>query len=167
MRSLNTIEVDEMPNTHNAAGQRFDVIVVGAGLSGLAAARRLVQRGAATVVLEARDRVGGRTLTADLAGHAVDLGGQFIGPGQDRIRALARELGVRTARVHCTGRKVLSLGGRRRTYNGLIPRVGLLALLETAWTIRRLDRLAAQVPTDRPWDAPAPPSGTASPSSTG
>jgi monoamine oxidase len=48
---------------------------------------------------------------------------------------------------------VLSIGGRRRTYRGLIPNVGLLALLETAWTIRRLDRLAAEVPTDRPWEA--------------
>src|SRR5262245_40559601 len=135
-------------------GTRLDTVVIGAGLSGLAAARRLVEGGATTVVLEARDRVGGRTLTEDLAGHPVDLGGQFIGPGQDRVLGLARELGVRTARVHCAGRKVLSLGGRRRTYRGLIPKVGLLALLETAWTIRRLDRLAAGVPTDRPWDAP-------------
>ena len=135
-------------------GSRLDAVVIGAGLSGLAAARRLVEGGASTVVLEARDRVGGRTLTEDLAGHPVDLGGQFIGPGQDRVLGLARELGVRTARVHCAGRKVLSLGGRRRTYRGLIPKVGLLALLESAWTIRRFDRLAAGVPTDRPWDAP-------------
>jgi monoamine oxidase len=61
---------------------------------------------------------------------------------------------VRIAHVHTAGRKVLLLDGRRRTYRGLIPKVGLLALLETAWTIRRLDRLAAQVPTGRPWDAP-------------
>jgi monoamine oxidase len=132
---------------------RTDAVVIGAGLSGLAAARRLTEGGAATVVLEARDRVGGRTLSADLAGHTVDLGGQFVGPGQDRVLGLARELGVPTARVHCTGRKILALGGRLRTYRGLIPKVGLLALLETAWTIRRVDRLAAEVPTDRPWDA--------------
>ena len=81
-------------------------------------------------------------------------GGQFIGSGQDRVLSLARELGIQTAHVHCTGRKLLSLGGRRPTYRGLIPKVGLVATLETAWTIRRFDRLAAEVPTDRPWDAP-------------
>ena len=70
-----------------AAGndKRSDAVVIGAGLSGLAAARRLTEGGAATVVLEARDRVGGRTLSAEVAGHTVDLGGQFVGPGQERV----------------------------------------------------------------------------------
>ena len=149
-----SVEFDEVNMARSGDGQRFDVVVGGAGLSGLAAAGRLVERRAATVVLEARERVGGRTLTKDIAGHAVDLGGQFLGPGQDRVRDLARELGVPTARVHCTGRKVLWLGGRRSEYCGRTPKVGLLALLELAWTIRRFDRLAALVPTDRPWDAP-------------
>ena len=87
---LKAVDVDEVKMRRNDAMHRFDIVVVGAGLSGLAAARRLIESGAATVVLEARDRVGGRTLTTDLAGHAVDLGGQFIGPGQDRLRDLAR-----------------------------------------------------------------------------
>jgi len=158
VRATNELSTEDESKRRNIVrdgdGKWLDAVVIGAGLSGLAAARRLVAGGATTVVLEARDRVGGRTLTTDLADHAVDLGGQFIGPGQDRLRGLAQELGVRTAHVHCTGRKVLSLGGRRHTYRGLIPKVGLCALLETAWTIRRFDRLAAEVPTDRPWDAP-------------
>jgi len=95
---------------HDSQGQRVEVIVVGAGLSGLAAGRLLRERGVSTIVLEARDRVGGRTLTTHIGDPAVDLGGQFIGPGQDRVRHLALQFGVLIARVYCTGRKVLWLG---------------------------------------------------------
>jgi monoamine oxidase len=58
---------------------------VGAGYAGLAAARTLTDESCSTVVLEARDRVGGRTHTVEEAGARVDLGGQWIGPGQDHI----------------------------------------------------------------------------------
>jgi monoamine oxidase len=72
-----------------------DVVVVGAGLAGLAAASRLVDAGAEVVVLEARDRVGGRTLTLPAAdGTLIDHGGHWIGPTQDRIAALAERVGV-------------------------------------------------------------------------
>ena len=74
-----------------------DVVVVGAGLAGLAAATRLVDAGAEVVVLEARDRVGGRTLTLPAAdGTPIDHGGQWVGPTQDRIAALAERVGVTT-----------------------------------------------------------------------
>ena len=74
-----------------------DVVVVGAGLAGLAAARRLVDAGAEVVVLEARDRVGGRTLTLPAAdGTPIDHGGQWIGPTQHRIAALAERVAVTT-----------------------------------------------------------------------
>ena len=62
-----------------------DVVVIGAGLAGLAAARALVAAGREVVVLEARDRVGGRTLNHDIGGgKVVELGGAWIGPSQDR-----------------------------------------------------------------------------------
>ena len=77
--------------THEA-----DVVVVGAGLAGLAAARALTANGSSVVVVEARDRVGGRVLNHDIGGgKVVEVGGQWIGPTQDRLAALARELGVR------------------------------------------------------------------------
>ena len=73
-----------------------DLVVVGAGLAGLAAAREAVASGASVVVLEARDRVGGRVLNQDIGGgEVVEMGGQWIGPTQDRLAALADELGVR------------------------------------------------------------------------
>ncbi|HAS12996.1 MAG TPA: hypothetical protein DCS55_21185, partial [Acidimicrobiaceae bacterium] len=76
--------------------QRVDVVVVGAGFAGLTAARELTSAGRSVVVLEARDRVGGRTCTEEHLGTWIDLGGQWIGPGQDRIEALVDELGFRT-----------------------------------------------------------------------
>jgi monoamine oxidase len=69
-----------------------DVVVIGAGLAGLVAARDLQRAGRSVVVLEARDRVGGRTLNQELGGgKVVEAGGQWIGPTQDRLAALADE----------------------------------------------------------------------------
>ena len=101
--------------------QEQDVVIVGAGISGLVAARELVRRGRRPVVLEARDRVGGRTLSVPLGADTIDLGGQWIGPTQDRVRRLAQELGVATFPQYHQGRKLLSLGGRVTTYEGVIP----------------------------------------------
>ena len=76
-----------------------DVVVVGAGLAGLSAARRLVDAGAEVVVLEARDRVGGRTLTLPAAdGTPIDHGGQWIGPTQDRVAAVWLRFAIRRTR---------------------------------------------------------------------
>ena len=71
-----------------------DVVVIGAGLAGLSAARLLAHAGVDVLVLEARERVGGRTYTISADGAPLDLGGQFIGPTQRRITALAAALGV-------------------------------------------------------------------------
>jgi monoamine oxidase len=133
-----------------------DVIIVGAGLAGLVAARALTRRGLHVRVLEARDRVGGRTYTRRLpVGRDIDLGGQWIGPGQDRIAALLAELGIGTYPQHTAGSKLLVVGGRRREYGGrsIVPPLGPLALLELARIFRRLDRLGAGVPLDAPHQA--------------
>lgn len=132
----------------------YDAIVIGAGLAGLTAARRLAEAGRKVHVLEARDRVGGRTSTAALAGGAVDLGGQWIGPGQRRVLALARELGVSTFPQHHLGRKVMCLGEDRSTYRGLLPRLRLRALLDLALAMQRIDWRARKVPAEAPWSAP-------------
>jgi monoamine oxidase len=132
-----------------------DVVVVGAGLAGLAAARELVSAGATVCVLEARDRVGGRTLNEPIGdGKVVEVGGQWIGPTQHRIAALARELGVETFPTYNEGENVIEWRGSLRRYRGAIPRINLAVLLDVARGQRRLERLARTVSPDAPWEAP-------------
>ena len=130
-----------------------DVVVIGAGLAGLTTARLLKRRGARVVVLEARDRVGGRTWTGRLGDGDFDLGGQWIGPGQPRMTALVEEFGLATAPTYHTGRKILDLHGEVSTYTGTIPRIHPWKLVKTWLTINKLERLCRQVPTDAPWTA--------------
>jgi monoamine oxidase len=132
-----------------------DVVVVGAGLAGLVAARTVAAAGASVIVLEARDRVGGRVLNEEIGdGQVVEVGGQWIGPTQDRLAALAGELGIETFPTHAEGENVIEYGGRLRRYSGAIPRLNPAVLLDVEQAQRRLDRLARTVPLHAPWEAP-------------
>ncbi len=132
-----------------------DVVVIGAGLAGLVAARELTARGASAVVVEARDRVGGRVLNHELGdGKVVEVGGQWIGPTQDRLAALAQELGVETFPTYDEGDSVIEYRGRLRRYEGTIPRINPAVLLDVEQAQRRLNRLATRVPLEAPWEAP-------------
>jgi monoamine oxidase len=132
-----------------------DLVVVGAGLAGLSAARVAAAAGASVVVVEARDRVGGRVLNEDIGGgNVVEVGAQWIGPTQDRLAALAGELGIETFPTYGDGQNVIEYGGRLRRYRGTIPRINPLVLLDVERAQRRLNRLARRVPLDAPWEAP-------------
>src|SRR5262245_23289720 len=132
-----------------------DVCVVGAGYAGLTAARRLSQAGRSVVVLEARDRVGGRIWTHHLPdGSAIDRGGAWLGPGHDAIFDLAGEMGVTTYKTWVKGAHLLTGRGRTCRYTGLIPKISPLAVLTLALAQWKINRMARQVPLDAPWAAP-------------
>jgi monoamine oxidase len=131
-----------------------DVVIIGAGMAGLCAARQLRRHGLSVVVLEARDRVGGRILSQRVGREVLDLGGQWIGPTQDNLAALARELNVATFPQHHSGRKILSWAGKIRHYSGDLPWMSPLALFELFRLPGKLAALAGKVPPERPWDCP-------------
>jgi monoamine oxidase len=132
-----------------------DVVVVGAGLAGLAAASRLVDAGAEVVVLEARQRVGGRTLTLPAAdGTPIDHGGQWIGPTQDRIAALAARVGVTTYPSWERGLNTEFRDGRAHRFDGQLPNGSdPVSAVAMGQAIRELDAMAARVPLEAPWTA--------------
>ena len=131
------------------------MIVVGAGLAGLVAARQLVAARRNVLVLEARDRVGGRTANASIgAGKVVEMGGEWVGPTQDRLLALAGDLRIETFPTYYEGRNLLELGGKVRRYKGTIPRLAPHVLLDINRARRKLGKVARRVPPDAPWSAP-------------
>ena len=138
----------------NAAREDVDVVVVGAGLAGLCAARELVRGGCSVRVLEARDRVGGRTQSEVIRGATFDLGGQWIGPGQRRMAALCQEFGIETFPTWHTGTKVLECMGRRSTFKGAIPSLSVPHLLEAQVGLMRLDRIVRKIPLQAPHALP-------------
>jgi monoamine oxidase len=131
-----------------------DVLVVGAGLAGLTAARDLIAAGRSVIVLEARDRVGGRTVNQEIGdGKIVEMGGQWAGPTQDRLLALAADLEIGTFPTYDVGKKVLHFNGKRGLYSGAIPRLSPLVLADIGQAQARLEAMARKVPTDAPWTA--------------
>jgi len=133
-----------------------DVIIIGAGFAGLSAADTLTMRGRSAIVLEARSRVGGRTRTEHYPnGVWLDLGGQWLGPGQERTYALAARFKKIVWPTYVQGRNVLFLQGKHHTYRGLIPLcLPPWTLANIGWAFFRLKQMAKKIPLDSPWRAP-------------
>lgn len=132
-----------------------EVAVVGAGFAGLTAARRIAASGRSVVVLEARDRVGGRVHNQSIGDDkVVEMGGQWIGPTQDRMYALAIQLGVETFPSYDSGDTLAVFGRKRYRFSGDLPRFNPLVMADLAQAVLRLERAARRVPLSRPWEAP-------------
>ena len=133
-----------------------DHCVIGAGFAGLTAALRLKQAGYSVVLLEARDRVGGRTFTETRDdGSWIDRGGAWIGPGQDAIYGLMNEFAVPSYKQYVDGDAMMYVGGKKYRYKGTIP------LTMSPWAVAnlgavffRLGRMCKSIPLDAPWAAP-------------
>ncbi len=135
--------------------KRVDVVVVGAGLAGLSAASDLDHAGHSVVVLEARQRVGGRTLNHPVGGgEVVEIGGQWVGPGQDRILARAHAHGVKRFKTYTRGNQILDYAGRLSHFTGLIPPLPAADAADFAQLLGKVIGLQATVPLARPWTAP-------------
>ena len=134
--------------------RRTDVIVIGAGMSGLKAASDLGAQGRSVIVLEANERVGGRLKPATVAGRLCDMGGQWVAPKHTMLLDEARRFGIETYPQYTEGKTVMQLLGGLTQFTGEVPRMPVLALLELLRLQRRWDRDMATVPAESPWTAP-------------
>ncbi|MEU7597332.1 FAD-dependent oxidoreductase [Streptomyces sp. NPDC039022] len=131
-----------------------DVAVVGAGFAGLGAAERLVSTGRSVLVVEGRDRVGGRSLSGEVAGVKVDLGATWVARRHTAVQDLASRVGCATTGQFDQGRNVLWMAGRRRTYSGTIPKVSPTVLVDMARMQMAVNKLVATIDVNAAWESP-------------
>jgi monoamine oxidase len=155
-------EAPEEPSSSSPASssvrRKADVVVVGAGLAGLSSARAIAHAGHSVIVLEARDRVGGRTWNRPITGGSyIDAGAEFVGPTQDRIKALAQAVGVETFPTYNSGNNVYWKDGKRETYAASGP-TGIAPpdpayLPDIAQIVEKLNKMAKEIDVKAPWKA--------------
>jgi monoamine oxidase len=140
--------------SHDNAVTQTDVVVVGAGFAGLSAAKILRHENKKFVVLEARDRVGGRVKAATIAGRSIDVGGMWVGPSQTRLLDLIKEYGLHTVPQFETGTNIAEVDGKRLSGKGELIGFDTQTQTEYDRIVRDLTKLSDQLPLDAPWTMP-------------
>ncbi len=135
--------------------QTADVVVVGAGIAGLVAASDLVAGGREVVVLEARDRVGGRLLNIEIGGEPNELGGQWIAPYQSEMHALLADLGIGLFHAYREGDHLTIDGdGTLHRYRGTDDPLPAASSRAYDAAVAKLDTLVAELDPEAPWEHP-------------
>ncbi len=132
-----------------------DVVIVGAGPSGLTAAYELRKAGRTVAVLEARDRVGGRTWTERMDGATIEIGGQWVSPDQTALYSLIDEFGLETFERYREGASVyVAADGTRTVYTGEDFPLADATVAQMRSLVAAIDAVVAEVDPDAPWDHP-------------
>jgi monoamine oxidase len=152
-----------------SASSRADVVVIGAGLAGLTAARYLTAAGLRVIVLEARNRVGGRTLNHQLGnGRVIEVGGQWVGPlpgeppvstfpgqavyrPQDQLYTLAQQLGIGTFKTYNQGDYLDYSNGQLNRYSSQTRIPPDASAANAGYALFNLNQMARTVDTAAPW----------------
>ena len=130
----------------------IETIIIGAGFAGIAAAKKLHKANKSFIILEARDRIGGRTLTQSLdCGATIDLGAQWIGPDQHLIWEWVKSTNTPTYECYDTGKNILSINQKTSQYKGTIPNVDPLSLIGLGLAINKFNKLSQEIPLETPW----------------
>ena len=140
----------------------YDCIIIGAGISGLSSARRILQRNPdrKIAVLEASDRVGGRTFSVEVKGpdgqdDIIDLGGQWVSDSQDDVMKLLKEFEIDHYPQTVKGTKVLQLRDDRiGTYATEIPKLPLTQLIQMDRVLKKTENLTKEIDIKDPYSHP-------------
>ncbi len=132
-----------------------DIVIIGAGYAGIAAAKKLHETVKDFIVLEARDRIGGRTLTEVIeCGAIIDFGAAWIGPTQYHVWNWVKETNTETFDTYDTGKNILSYKNKISTYKGVIPKIDPISLIDLGLAINKINKLSKQIPIENPWTHP-------------
>ena len=132
-----------------------DVVIIGAGATGLTIATDLDKAGFSTIVVEARDRIGGRLRTETIDGAVLELGGQWVSPDQEALIATLDELGLETFARYRDGDSVyVDATGRPTRFTGDLFPTSAATQAEIERLIAQLTALTLEVDAAQPWNHP-------------